>query len=349
LRVELAQHYLKFLAIQRPGRSEEAIACFAWWLAEQVSLAFLDHPQYLEVVRNSAVKVALRNSGFAWEAAVCPVEPSSLVYTTLWTPSLWSLSLAGILGKNLLALGFAKLSREKQLQFETAAFASLCSWFPRRLSPGEVPTFAFDLGTEETCTQLAGNESDPKDAENARALMARIKLTEDAKSVQSALRTLLHADEGDRVVILFAFRTRSYLGEMSYEQIWDLLKDPQWALEALSKLSQPTLQVFCDTLNALQLRGGDLWTCNVPHLLASAAEIAHQDRERQKLLFLFTILTSIRGGTTSAIQRLLHGPRKADFVADVEFWREQLAKIIRISPPWIAARIRPVVTCLSLA
>ena len=83
-------------------------------------------------------------------------------------------------------------------------------------------------------------------------------------------------------------------------------------------------------------------------MFALACEKSGENLQRQKLLFLFALLSSITSGTVSAVQRLLRGPRKMDFVEDVEMWRGQLDKIIEVSPPWIGARIRPVLANLAI-
>jgi hypothetical protein len=348
LRLALAQHYLKYFLSQRPGRNEEGIACFSWWLTEQVSLAFAGKPEFIAGVRDSGLKVALRNSDLAWQTSTGSLGSSSLVYVTLNTPSVWSLSLECALGKNLRPLKFETLSDEKQLHFARAAAGSLYSWFPVRSSPDEPATFAFDLGAEETCRKLAEAERDPNKAEAARALVAGISPVEGDAAILLGLRKLLELDEATRILILFAFRARSYLYAVPSEEVLKILTDGNWCRDLLMRLEEGPLQVFFDAVNTLQLKDGDLWTCTVPHLFALAAEAAHEDRDRQKLLFLFTILSSIRGSTTSAIERLMCGEKKGDFVNDVKFCREQFGKIMQISPPWAAARIRPALASLSL-
>lgn len=348
LRLELAQHYLKYFANRRPGQSEEAIACFAWWMAEKVAQTFGPRADLIENVRTSALRAACRNSDLSWQASATAVESSSFVFATLYTPSVWSLSIECLLSAHIGELGFDQLPNEMKSRFTRASVGSLYSWFPVQGGPDQIPTFVFGTGTAATCRRLVEIETDPERARRASELVNCVTGVESNEAILLGLQGLLSADNATQMLTVFAFRSRSYLDAIPIDAVWSVLTHENWFQEVLSGLDEGPLQVLFDALNTLQLRGGELWTCNLPHFLALAAEAAHGNRDRQKLLFLFTILSSIRGRTTSAIERLLQGRAKGDFVDDVTLWRGQFARIIRISPPWIASRIRSVMPSLSV-
>ena len=65
------------------------------------------------------------------------------------------------------------------------------------------------------------------------------------------------------------------------------------------------------------------------------------DTERKRMLFAYTVVSSIAVDSVSAVERLLTGAHRRDYEDFVKKWRERIERITPLAPAWIAARLLP--------
>ncbi|MBA4148879.1 MAG: hypothetical protein H0X66_12255 [Verrucomicrobia bacterium] len=346
LRCELAQHYLKYFECQRPGRNSEPVVRLAWWLSEQVASAFVGNTDLIKELRATGIRKAMAEANFAWQSANPVMEPCSIRYATLFLTQPWSLALELHIGKKLSALRFAEIDPQKRAHFEQAVGESLSFWFPPAPLADSV-TYPFDVSPIEAANNVFCLMENQDQQVSFFDLLSMREGVEENKGLLEALSKITELDQGTQALAILALRCRAHLNGISPDEVWKIVGGDTWQ-SVLMTLDSNLLQTLFDSLNALQAHGGDVLRCNLPHLFAKAAEAASKDRKRQQILFLFTVLSSISGDTVSAIERVLKGRYRQEFTDDVALWRTQFTKIMQLSPPWIAARIRPILLSLSI-
>ncbi|HTB84984.1 MAG TPA: hypothetical protein VK742_15115 [Candidatus Sulfotelmatobacter sp.] len=344
LRSELAQHYLKYFESRRPARNGEALSRFAWWLSEQVALIFANRPKVVDWIRSSVLKNVQIRANYPWQTGAPPLEPSTLRLATLFLNSPWSLALECQILGNLNSLKYAEVDSLLRSRFEQAIFESHSCWFIPRTNPGEVLTYEFE--SETNVKNIVPLIEDEVEAKTFRSLIVEREKLENLGGILTELGKIAELDQQQQALTIFAFTSYAYLNEVPAEKLWKIVGDEKWNEQVFLSMDAKILQILFEGVIAVQIMGNDLLRCNFPHLLGRLAEKAHQKTERQKILFLFTILSSIAGDTVSGVERLLKGHYRNDFGQEAEFWRMQFTRIMQLSPPWAAARIRPLIGSL---
>src|SRR5207248_1240658 len=120
-----------------------------------------------------------------------------------------------------------------------------------------------------------------------------------------------------------ALKQRAYTDPAVGQALWELLdKDDRWS-EVLRKADNTTLSSLFETLSELSVRDGYPWRATVPHMFAITAEKS-EEPERRQLLFGLTLFASLNTATTSALDRLMHGPLRPEFSAFASRWHVHL-------------------------
>ena len=88
-------------------------------------------------------------------------------------------------------------------------------------------------------------------------------------------------------------RNRAYTNQIPVDVMWDLVCDNEWREAILLKSDELVLEMLFDALIQIQIRNSDKWSYQLPHFFASACEIVEDGSERRKLLFAYTISSSI--------------------------------------------------------
>jgi hypothetical protein len=139
---------------------------------------------------------------------------------------------------------------------------------------------------------------------------------------------------------------RAYTGEVPLDAVWEWVSGKEWIREVLLTVDLDALGLLLDALHEIQVQHGDKWASHLPHIFAIACEEAIEDSHRREVLFGATVLSSMVSDLVSAIQRLLHARHKQRLQAEVDHWRTQLRELQKLSPPWIAARMRATLASL---
>ena len=70
------------------------------------------------------------------------------------------------------------------------------------------------------------------------------------------------------------------------------------------------------------------------------------NEEKRMMLFYATVHGSYAGRATGAIERLLRSTVRRDLSGDLEKYRHTLDNLREVAPPWIASKIRGVLSVL---
>jgi hypothetical protein len=163
----------------------------------------------------------------------------------------------------------------------------------------------------------------------------------------NALRRMAKEGEPGQKITAHAFRGAAFLGVAPEEEMWSCLMDAEWRKSVLVKGDPLAVEMLLDGIAEIAASRNERWTWSVPHVMAAAYEEG-SDVERRKLLFGFTVLSSIATDTVSAIQRLVHGEQRQTTRDSVDYWRLRLSTAFDRCPPWVKARLRATLAALHL-
>lgn len=162
-------------------------------------------------------------------------------------------------------------------------------------------------------------------------------------------RSIVNESEGGRLILAQNIRIMAYTGDLQIDRMWECLQDEQWRRDAWLALDPAVMEVLFDAFSEIQARQNDKWTIHLPHFYATSCEATLADKERQELLFAYTIASSVQTGTVSAIERLVRGQHQDQYSQYVETWRERLLVLMKWAPAWVAGRIRATLATLYVA
>jgi hypothetical protein len=92
-------------------------------------------------------------------------------------------------------------------------------------------------------------------------------------------------------------------------------------------------------LTEWHLQQHDEWSTKLPHLLAFECERAVNE-DRRRFLFAAVLVSALTADIASPVIRLLVGPNREFYKAEMNVWLEQLRAVVDLSEPWLAMRLR---------
>lgn len=152
---------------------------------------------------------------------------------------------------------------------------------------------------------------------------------------------------GDQLFVTHALAGLAHLGRAPEQHLWEQLQNAEWREAVLLGMAESPLEQLFLALRDVQLLRGEKWAWNLSHMYAAACEKAEAE-ERRGLLFSMVVLSSLDGGSVSAVDRLLKGTLHALLLADVKHWRVRLEEVWQFAPPLVTAKWRPMMAALSL-
>jgi hypothetical protein len=114
----------------------------------------------------------------------------------------------------------------------------------------------------------------------------------------------------------------------------------------LLNAAEPVLSGLFDAITEIQSRLGGKWSNELPHLIVTETEQA--SGEKQQTMFSLLLGAAAAGGTTSALERILRGPRGDAFVSLSKKFAESFRQMHLLATPWAAGRIRSIICALHL-
>ncbi len=378
IRCALAKHYCQhFECLRPPGGAAETVSAFAWWLADRTASVFGNDEAYLASIRKDVVVHFQNRSELLWQLVHPWAQPCDLRYVTLNLRSLWSTALATQLGP---AIESSMLDVPDEVaQFITKALLGcVVAYLPTPEPNTEVFAFQYPLReiveqwlskdcvlkVAEHCREeitsapeaLDENSKDPEKSDEAQ-MRRRPSAAEELRffadlfqetgknaNLPHIVSRLAGANEADAVLITGMLRAAAYMGTIDPEVMWKALASEEWRTKVLVELNETALDHIVDTFAELQYRADGERRSELPHYFAELVEEGIDNRDRRELVFAFTVLTSIYTDTCSALQRLFVNTQRRDIQECTENWRERLKCFGKDSPPWIAGKIRAVLS-----
>lgn len=335
-RCDLARHYCLHLEALSPGADGERVAALAWWFAEMLGATIDGFPKAILQIADEVVRIASAASEEVWTVARPFVSVSPLRYATLYSGSMWSTAMICELASSPLA-PFA----DKQESIREALTTSLAKpAYGAVATPGDDPAiwYAFESSADALFERIA-SATDAKTAASLRS--ARSVASCDVAGLGTMVRQLASCVGSESLAIAHRVRRAAYCGDAPCADLWDGFADRDWRERVLARGAQACVEFLCSA--AIQLQLSDFsheWRSYLPHFLALTCEELAGDTERKRMLFAYTVVSSIAVDSVSAVERLLTGAHRRDYEDFVKKWRERIERLTPLAPAWISARLR---------
>src|SRR5262249_48166705 len=276
-------------------------------------------------------------------------QASGLRYLTRVVHRAWSAAMVCELGRARWLLERAKPPAGDRLRIENALMRLLYQGYPQVEARAGEPVYAFELPlapvVESWCELVSETEREKREAILTLLDEARQLAAED--SLPDFVELLAANGHEGHIRLAYAIKQRVYTDPSVGPKLWALVeKDARWT-GILREADDNLLSLLFEALAELVVRDGNPWRAAVPHMFVITAENAGEP-ERRRLLFGLTLFASLNAGTTSAIDRLMHGPLRPEFATFASRWHEQLKSLLRGCTPWAASRIRLILPSLVL-
>lgn len=344
---EIARHYCCHLETRLPYMNGERIVSQAWWLALQMCKAFSSEDN-LKHLRTETFLPELALSSRVWQIASPSIQPSSFRLLTFNTYSVFAFSLQAILFDKLDSINLELIDKSDFKKIEHVIGGTILAVYPPVFKKNTEVIYAFDNSPLNTAKKIVSYiDKDSEQKEMIDVFVMGIEKLMESESLPSLLSKISDSHSGDQVLIATYFKNRVFTEDVSLEDIWKVVEEPNWREAALIKSHSVVLEFIFGALNEIETRYQDKWAYNLPHFYALACEKC-EDIERKEQLFTCTIHSSLCGNTVSGIQRLLKSKDKQKYKDYVNYWRTILEDTHRWAPEWVKAKIRPVLAVLHL-
>jgi hypothetical protein len=337
IRNDLAKHFVQTLEPMAPGQ-DERVAALAWWLADQFATCIGSDSTLLASVRTRTVLKEEARSCHLWLLCRPPSQPSFLRYGTLYLRSPWGYALLGSIDE----------ASANQLSAVTDATVS------ERISKGVIQCLLYPAFSYAGQRRALGGDA-AKTLQAAKALANAMSSTEYGSAIGSLLvigNQLLEPDfvidairkhatmrPEEQFLFLSGLRSLAHSENPPEQLVWELLQDSEWRTAFLEKSPLSVIEVFSDAV-AFLAGQDNRWRTSGAHFLALGAMERASDPDHRQALFALTVLVSLAAGTTSAVERVLQGPKRRHFREDVAYWRERIAAALPTASPWVQGRLR---------
>ena len=344
IRCELARYYCEYLESKLPGANSEKIASQSWWLADQMG-AIYQTQQGNKAFMDQVVEPEEDLMRTIWQLVRLAVSPSVLRYATLYVKNMWSISLISQLGEDTLSLLLSTATDTQKDSLASTITGVLANLFPLKISDVE-PVLGFDSGCVGAAQALIKTGYQGERKELLNVLIKCVVQISDNFELETYLKRLPEGNVADQMLIGIMMHLLACLNKAPEQIIWNFITDKDWIKKVFAQLGNICTERFFDALHELQLRNKDKWDEQIPHLYAYLCEELQENKEKQKLLFAFTILSSIAAGSVSAIDRLLKGKNKFDYQDEMKDWRNKIEYIMPYVSEICRARLRGMLASL---
>lgn len=344
LRYELARHYCYHLEARLPESDGGNIANIAWWLAEQVSGIFRNTPETQKYYRETWIAKELDISGFVWQLANPYIKSSALRSATLTQPSLWSVSLLSAIAASPSALRLETMTVDQKGRFYDAIIKTVLGSVPLRDKSNGKETYAFEC----PILPVAEKWIECQEGEDRNSLEDLVKGAVKLSSreyFQNRLLRINESEKPDQIFVGLALRNLVHSDPSIAETVWSCLSDSAWRDKCFGQLDLGAFGHLAEAILNLQIYQREQWFSALPHYFAEACDKA-TDPDRKKDLFNYTVQSCLVSDTVSAIERLLKGRNRKDYIEMVSNHREQIESALPLCPGWVAGKLRAVMSSL---
>lgn len=347
LREELAHHLGQHLPCVTPGFPSERVFGIAWWLAERITEALPASPGILREIRLSTIADQSNRSSYISTLTHPPVGRSGLRYLTLHTGRVWSTAMVCELAHSSWLSDRCQPVPDDRLRIEDAALRTLVQAFPPP-NGNTPPVFGFDHSIEPLISAWIGSAAGEEDKRTGFNELLRVgHLLSATDGLTQMIEALVSEDARAHLRLAHALRMRAYTIGSTGAALKDTFASSSLWKRLLANSDESVLSHIFEAFIETAVQDGDPWRSTVPHLFASAAEDAATD-EHRKTLFTLTLFTCLGTGAVGALDRLMHGDRRSEFVPFAAQWRDQFLSVLSDAPPWAGGRIRAALPALNV-
>lgn len=345
----LAQHYLRFLESHAPGAIGEPLAIGAWWMARKVSLALLENSRAMAHLHDIAILPQARQSSLSSVFANVPGPRGAAALATHWQTSPWKLAILANVNEesaDALLKWLSVLQPEEDLAHNVVR--NFTFWSPAKQS-SKNSTFLFQRNLHDAIapwTSALGNS--PYGQHLATMADYYSQYAQPAKFLEK-LEKASDLDDAEQLILANSARLLAYQEIFPIDEAWERLADSQWRNGLFQRLTPLALEMLFLALAYSVNRASERRVAELPHLFAHSCEASGEDKNRADQLFMYTIVSCIHTYSVSALERLLAGKNRTSVLQSAREWRSQLLQASRLSPPWIAARLRALTAAMSAA
>ncbi len=194
--------------------------------------------------------------------------------------------------------------------------------FPTKQS-NDKPVFGFDCGCIGTARKLINIGYQGKQKGLLTALIESTEKLTNESQIETFLKRLPEGNQGDQILTVRSIHILAGMNRVPEQIIWNCLIDKEWVKKVFSQLKDLYAENLFDGLHEIQIRTKGKWDEQLPHVYAFLCEELHDNKEKQKLYFSFTVISSLAADSISAIDRLLNGKNRFDYQDEVIHWRKK--------------------------
>jgi hypothetical protein len=337
IRCELARYYCEYLESKLPGANGDKIASQSWWLAEKVSSIFQKEDEIIEF--RKTIEPEENQMSVVWQLIRLGVEPSVFRYATLYVRNLWSISLIAQLGEEVLNILLSSATDSQKESLASTITGNMTILFPTKES-NDKPVFGFDCGCIGTARKLINIGYQGKQKELLNALIESIEKLTNESQIETYLKRLPEGNQGDQILTVRAIHILAGMNKIPEQIIFNYLIEREWVKRVFSQLNDLYAENLFDGLHEIQIRNKGKWDEQLPHVYAFLCEELHEDKEKLKLYFAFTVISSLAADSISAIDRLLKGRNRFDYQDEVKQWRNKIEHSMPYISELCRARLR---------
>lgn len=343
---DLAAHFARHIESLHPGQDGERVACYAWWLADKVGRVLGKSDESAKRALATIVGPAGAFSSMQWAVARSPVVPSAFRYATLYTNSVWAMSLTMQLSETADSPILEEMPAELRARIsETVTGLLLTSPIGDQIEADE-PVFAFQQTSRISELYRADGLVAVEQREMLNELMPLRQRMATVPELQSRLERLPELPAHEQRLTVLHLREAVYSSYKCDDAVAGWLTQINEVAGNLQRAPETMLDTVLEALTEFHQHRQAEWATRLPQMLAYAVE--HCDNaDRVKLLHIHAVLMSINAGIVSPIQRIAASKWRAELRTPLAAWRENMVAVGKQSEPWVAARVRATSACIS--
>lgn len=346
LRKDLNRHFTFYLEANFPGANGAAIANLTLWLTEKISTLFTEKESSISFYRKEWVKWALEQSTNIWTVANPNETESPLRYMNHVLTSPWSVSLLGLMGDKLEKLRPENISAKLKKKLNTTLVHHLLMALPFSTHKPKNATYAFQLSLTNTINKW--KKTQPLDqVKSYNHLIKSNKKIRNNETFIDEFKDISDSSLLDQMHLVVALKHKVFTNFSIEDTIIPVISDLNWRDKTLLSIDKNVLGLLVEALIILQVKSQKDWVFKLPHYLAELCEKT-EDEELLYSLFSYVIYTSLAVDSFSSIRRLIQSKDAGKYIKYIENFRQQEKTMQKDYPPWVAGKLRSLMTAMNI-
>ena len=347
LRIDLARMFGQFLESQLPGSNTEGIYSQAWWMSEKIASVYGNNSQQIKNIRKKTLSNESYWSQLVWQISRPYTVSSPLKYVTVFTKSMWPISILSQINNRFLDYIFQTELPNKNLLLE-GLLPGMLDYFPTNQLKNSKITYAF----EDTCINiveyLSTNSPEEGSKKQFSDLIQLLRNLSDAETIVEKIKKIDTLKTEEQVFVTLAFRLLVNTNiHDTKELLWEEFFNENWLTSLLSKIDGMfVIETIFISLIEVMLQKKDQWLYYLPHLFSIVCQNSLHNQKNKDISFSCIIISCICSDTYSALKRILHS-NKTEVEDSRIFWQKKLIAIYEYSSDFTKAKLRPVLLALS--